>query len=271
MPEAHRAREATHPRRSRHPPSRYGEIAHVTSGSHVFDQLRSALLTNPGLRGELEAALDLNVHRVNPTDRANRFGSGAAVEWILASVAFAAGVLSIPGGHNANGFDLRDLREDARGLWSVKNQTKRGEWRITNGLGGSGAGFQDATIFVSPSLPGLTFVDPRIHRDVTAEVAIKSDAVTLPAAAVERHAAAHPECVAACRMPTNPGTGDEDPWMDYVQNLLSPGRFPRLSSLFAASKPPENSLATDLQALVALREAGQITADQFNKLVDKLG
>lgn len=243
----------------------------LTSGSKAFDDLRGALLNSPALRSELEAALDLNVQRVNPTDRANRFGSGAAVEWILASVAFAAGVLSIPGGHNANGFDLRDLREDARGLWSVKNQTKRGEWRITNGLGGAGGGFRDPTVFVSPSLPGITFVDPDLHLDVATQVVEKSDAVTLPARVVEEHAKAHPECVASCSMPTNPGTGGEDPWMDYVENLLTSTRFPRLSRLFAASKPVNSTLTTELQSLIALRDAGDISPEQFNNLVDRLG
>lgn len=242
-----------------------------TSGSAPFDSLRDALARDRHLRAEVEAALDLNVRRVNPTDRANRFGSGAAVEWILAAVAYAAGVLSVPGGHNANGFDLRDLRNDARGLWSVKNQTKRGEWRITNGLGGAGGGFKDATIFVSPSLPGLTFVDPTEHADVAAQVVVKSDAVTLPARVIEEHAAARPECVAPCTMPKNPGTGTEDPWQDYVENLLSPDRFPQLARLFAASKPMTGTVTSELLALVAMRDRGDITAEQFNLLLSRLG
>lgn len=243
----------------------------MSSGSKAFDDLRDALIRDGHLRSEMEAALDLNVRRVNPSDRANRFGSGAAVEWILAAVAYAAGVLSIPGGHNSNGFDLRDLRDDARGLWSVKNQTKRGEWRITNGLGGAGSGFQDATIFVSPSLPGLTFADPAIHMDLAVQVVNKADAVTLPARAVVEFAEAHPECVARCVMPTNPGTGDEDPWMDYVENLLAPSRFPQLSRLFVASKPTSGTLVSELQALVAMRDEGKITEEQFAVLVARVG
>lgn len=242
-----------------------------SSGSQAFDALRDALAKDRHLRSEVEAALDLNVRRVNPTDRANRFGSGAAVEWILATVAYASGVLSIPGGHNSNGFDLRDLRKDARGLWSVKNQTKRGEWRITNGLGGSGSGFVDATVFVSPSLPGLTFVDPAIHLEVSSQVVVKSDAVTLPPRVVEEHARQRPECVAPCSMPTNPGTGSEDPWMDYVENLLSPDRFPQLSRLFVASKPVSGTLTTELQSLVAMRDRGQITPEQFDMMIRRLG
>lgn len=243
----------------------------ITSGSAAFDDLREALGTDRHLRSEVEAALDLSVRRVNPTDRANRFGSGAAVEWIIAAVAYAAGVLSIPGGHNSDGFDLRDLRQDARGLWSVKNQTKRGEWRITNGLGGAGGGFKDPTVFASPSLPGLTFVDPALHTDVSSQVVTKSDAVTLPARVVEEHALQRPECVAPCSMPTNPGTGTEDPWMDYVENLLSPDRFPQLSQLFVASKPVRGTLTSELQALVGMRDSGQITPEQFDVMLRRLG
>lgn len=242
-----------------------------SSGSSAFDALRDALARRPALRQEVEAALDLNVRRVNPSDRANRFGSGAAVEWILAAVAYAANVLAVPGGHNSNGFDLRDLREDARGLWSVKNQTNRGEWRITNGLGGAGGGFMDPTIFVSPALPGLTFADPRIHQDLASKVVVKSDAVTLPAGAVIEHAHQHPECVAPCAMPKNPGTGMDDPWMDYVESLLSADRFPQLSRLFVAAKPVSSTLTDELQRLILLRDSGSITAEQFNLMITRLG
>ena len=255
---------------ARRPTPHASPLSIGTSGSAAFDALRDALAGDRHLRSEVEAALDLNVRRINPTDRANRFGSGAAVEWILATVAYAAGVLSLPGGHNANGFDLRDLREDARGLWSVKNQTKKGEWRITNGLGGSGGGFVDPTVFVSPALPGLTFIDPAVHVDASSQVVVKSDAVTLPARVVVEHAEAHPECVAPLAMPTNPGTGTEDPWMDYVENLLSPDRFPQLSRLFAASKPVSGTLTSQLQELIAMRDSGQISAEHFDLMIRKI-
>lgn len=242
-----------------------------TSGSKAFDDLRDALKKSSALRSELEAALDLNVRRVNPTDRANRFGSGGAVEWILASVAYAAGVLSIPGGHNSNGLDLRDLRDDARGLWSVKNTTKRSDFRLSNGIGGAGAGFVDPVVFLSPSLPGLTFVDPDLHADVRAQVQVKSDATILKFGVVAQHASDHPECVAPCTMPTNPGTGTEDPWKDYVESLLSADRFAQLSALFLAAKPNQGTLTSELQALVAQRDARNITAEQFDLLLRRIG
>ena len=242
----------------------------ASSGSQAFDSLRNALAADHNLRRELEAALDLNVRRVNPTDRANRFGSGAAVEWILAAVAYSAQVLTVPGGHNANGFDLRDLREDARGLWSVKNTTRRSDFRLTNGIGGAGAGFTEPVVFLSPTLPGITFVDPEVHRHVTAAVVVKADATILPFRTVEAHAVDHPECVAPCRMPINPGTGEDDPWMDYVESLLSADRFPQLSRLFLAARPVQGNLASQLQALVAQRDAGNISQAQFDLLLSRL-
>ena len=219
----------------------------------------------------MEAALDLNVRRVNPSDRANRFGSGAAVEWILAAVAFSADIITVPGGHNMNGFDLRDLMSEVRdGLWSVKNQTKRSDFRISNGLGGGGRGFVESTVFLSPALPGIVFADPNHHEQIASQAVAKADAVVLPFRAVLDHADAHPECVASCVMPKNPGTGTDDPWIDYVSSLLSPERFPRLSTMFIASKPVSSSLSDEIVRLAALRSAGTISESQFDDLVKKV-
>ncbi|WP_146928246.1 hypothetical protein [Cellulomonas xylanilytica] len=244
----------------------------ASSGSGAFDAFRIALATSTQLRNELEQALRANVHRVNPTDRANRFGSGGAVEWILASAAFAAGVLSVPGGHNANGFDLRALREDARGLWSVKNQTspKAMSYRITNELGGSGGGFTEPTVFLSPHLPGIVFADPHVHTELAAQTYDSGDATMLGFAAIRAHAVAHPECVAICEMPVNPGTGSEDPWLAFIESLLNPQQYPTLARMFVASKPVQGNLASELQTLVALRDAGSLTAEQFDAAVQRL-
>lgn len=215
--------------------------------------------------------MDLNVRRVNPSDRANRFGSGAAVEWILAAAAFSAGVVTVPGGHNTNGFDLRDLMSEVRDdLWSVKNQTKRGAFRISNGLGGGGRGLVDPTVFLSPALPGITFVHPTHHPETAAEAVRNPDAIILPFAAVKSHAERHPECVAACAMPRNPGTGADDPWLDYVASLLSPERFPRLSKMFVQSKPANRSFSDEVVRLATLRDEGAITSEQFADLISKL-
>jgi len=241
-----------------------------TSGSPEFDTVRAAIAGDDSLREELEAALRANVHRIDPTDRANRFGSGAAVEWIIAAVAYQCGILSVPGGHNADGFDLQALRERVRGLWSVKNTTKASGFRLTNGMSGAGRGFTEAVILLSPALPGLTYAHPDLHPDLAAAVQQKDDHTLLPLRDAQRHAEEHPECVAPIRMPVNPRTGRDDPWMDYVKSLLEPQRFPRLSKLFLDAVPPNRSLASEIVELAKLRDAGTITEAQFEAAVTRV-
>lgn len=127
-----------------------------SSGSLEFDKLRDHLATNPTVRKEMENAFAFLLARANPSDRAARFVVGGAVEWIVAAAAWSAKVLTVPGGHNANGFDLTDLLNQAKGLWSVKfgSQKRPSDWRLTNGLGGAGKGFVDPTIFVHKRLGG---------------------------------------------------------------------------------------------------------------------
>jgi hypothetical protein len=238
-----------------------------TSGSPEFDALRAALATDDNLREELEAALRANVNRIDPTDRANRFGSGAAVEWIIAAAAYQAGILSVPGGHNADGFDLQALRDGVRGLWSVKNTTKASGFRLTNGMSGSGRGFTEPVVLLSPALPGLTYAHPERHPDLAAAVQQKEDHTLLPLRDALRHAAEHPECVAPVRMPVNPKTGRDDPWMDYVKSLLEPQRFPRLSKLFVDATPTARSLAAEITELAKLRDAGILSEAQFEAAI----
>lgn len=243
-----------------------------TSGSTSFDLLRDTLARDPALRGELESALRLNVDRVNPSDPGNRFVVGGAVEWIVAASAWAAGALSVPGGHSARGFDLMDLQQAARGMWSVKSASSKSksEWRITNGLGGSGSGFRDPTVFVSPHLPGLVFVDPGLHAHVTSRARQNKDAVVLGFGVVVDHAGAHPECVAPLVAPANQGRGQENPFLAYAQTVLTPDRFPRLSTMFAAAKPAAGSKADQALQLIAAKNAGDLTDDQFNALIRTL-
>lgn len=243
-----------------------------SSGSGPFDKLRDALTTDVGLRAEVEAAMRLNVDRVNPTDPGNRFVVGGAIEWIVAAAAWAVGALTLPGGHSARGFDLIDLQEASRGLWSVKAQTakKSGEWRITNGMNGAGRGFEDSTVFVAPGLPGLVYVDKDDHPDVAAKGKQKPDAFVIPWSAVKAHAAAHPECVAPLQAPRNEGRGVEDPFLSYAKTIITPERFPQLSGMFVAAQPPVASLADEVQRLAALRDAGTIDNATFNSLVAAL-
>lgn len=249
-----------------------GPTAGRTSGSPNFDLLRDTLARDAALRGELESALRLNVDRVNPTDPGNRFVVGGAVEWIIAAAAWHAGALSVPGGHSARGFDLMDLQRAARGMWSVKSASSKAksEWRITNGLGGSGTGFRDATVFVSPHLPGLVFVDPELHTEVTRRARSNKDAVVLGFGVVVEHANMHPECVAPLVAPANEGRGAENPFLAYAQTVLTPDRFPRLSTMFTAAKPAAGSKADQALQLIAAKNAGDLTDEQFNALIRTL-
>lgn len=243
-----------------------------SSGSSTFDLLRDTLAKDAGLRAELESALRLNVDRVNPTDPGNRFVVGGAVEWIIAAAAWAAGALSVPGGHSARGFDLMDLQQAARGMWSVKSASSKAksEWRITNGLGGAGRGFSDPTIFVSPHLPGLVYVDPDLHGHVTAKARQNKDAVVIGFGVISAHATDHPECTAPLTAPANEGRGAENPFLAYAQTLLTADRFPRLAQMFAASKPATGSKVEQALQLVLAKNAGEITEEQFNALINTL-
>lgn len=244
----------------------------VGSGSTAFDQLRDGLAADAGLRGELEAAMQLNVDRVNPTDPGNRFIVGGAVEWLIAAAAWSLKILTVPGGHSTRGFDLLALQDAARGLWSVKAQTaaKPAAFRITNGLGGAGAGFQDATVFVSPHLPGLTLIHPGVHLEAAATAKVTGDATVLPWGTVKNHADDHPECVAPLRAPVNQGLGRENPFLAYAETLVDPSRFVRLSAMFTAASPPTLGRAAEVERLLDMKNRGDITDQQFAALVDSL-
>lgn len=243
-----------------------------TSGSDAFDKLRDALATDPALRAEVESALRLNVDRVNPTDPGNRFVVGGAVEWIIAAAAWSIGALTIPGGHSQRGFDLLDLEKASRGLWSVKSQSaKTGRtWRISNGLGGSGKGFDTPTVFVAPRLPGLVYIDPAKHPGVAQLGKQNKDAFVLPWSAVKAHAASHPACVAPIQAPANEGRGREDPFLSYAKTVLVPERFPRLSGMFLAAEPPKGSISDEVQSLALLKDQGVLTQAQFDDAVAAL-
>lgn len=243
-----------------------------SSGSDAFDEFRDGLARDPALRGELEAAMQLNIDRVNPSDPGNRFVVGGAIEWLIAAAAWHLGILTIPGGHSERGFDLLELQEAARGLWSVKAQTaeKAGEYRITNGLGGSGKGFQDPTVFVSPNLPGLTLVVPTLHTDVAQRVKQTKDATVVPWGAIKAHATAHSECVAILKAPKNEGRGSENPFLAYAETLVDPQRFVRLSEMFTAAKPPLRGVADEVARLVAMHRAGDFTSEDLSAAIAAL-
>lgn len=256
---------------SGHPQLPLGHTAPTTSGSAAFDRLRDGLATDSAVRRELESALRVNIDRVNPSDQGNRFVTGGATEWIIAAAAWALGVLTMPAGHSAKGFDLVDLQEQARGLWSVKSSTKPdgSAFRISNGLGGGGRGLVDPTIFLRPKrLSGLVFVDPASHPEVVEQQVEKSDSIQLPFRALAAHVGAHPECIAEVEVPANTGHGRENPFLQYTQTILTTDHFPRLSSMFVESKPAGSTLADQLSSLAKMRQDGALSEEHYRKAID---
>jgi len=226
----------------------------------------------PGIRGELEAALQLLIDRVDPLDRGARFVVGTAVEWIIAATAWSAGVLAAPGGHSVDGFDLQDVEQQARALWSVKSSFRResSAFRITNGLGGPGRGLTDPTLFLHPRLPGVVFVHPDLHQDITQGAVEKRDGTDLALRHLLVHASERPECVVPLRMPTNEHRGKEDPALLFTKALLAPDRFPRLNRVFAAAETAVGSLADEIARLAALRDTGALSAEEYALAKDRL-
>lgn len=219
----------------------------------------------------MENALAFLLARANPTDRAARFVVGGAVEWIVAAAAWSAGVLTIPGGHNANGFDLTDVLSQAKGLWSIKfgSQRRPGEWRLTNGLGGAGKGFVEPTIFVHKKLGGLLYIDPAQHPSVVAKVVSADDAAKLPFRVTLDFASAHPECVAEVDVPINEGQSASDPHA-FIKDLLSPVTFPNLGKVFVDATPIPKTVADEIRHLTELRDSGVLSNDQLKLAIDKL-
>lgn len=244
----------------------------ATSGSEDFDVLRARLAAELPLRQEVEWALRLVVEHFNPTNRSNRFVVGGLVEWVIASAAFQAGLLALPEGHDMDGYDLVNLREQAKGLWSIKSSfsMKVGGFIITNGRGGAGRGMQDPTVFLSPRLPGLVLVHPDVHFDVLAEQEDEGDSTTLKLAVIAAHATQHPECVAPLEVPVNPGVEAMDPALDAAKLLLQGPQFVRLRAMFeAAEVRRDTSITAELGRLRLMRDQELLTEEQFQAAVNR--
>ena len=242
-----------------------------SSGSPEFDRLRSVIATDRQLRNDLEAALLLIVETYNPSDRGVRFITGGIGEWILAFAAYAAGVVSMPAGHNEDGFDLMALIGRSRELWSAKGSNSRGgTFTITNGQGGPGVGFVHPTVFWSPDLPGFVYADPMVHRPVVVGQVQRRDATVIKKSVIAQHAAAHPECVAEIIVPDNPGTATKDPSFEAVKLLIEGGNFPRLRRMLDDSTKADPSVVGQLRELQAMLNSGLLTEAQYNAAVAKV-
>lgn len=236
-----------------------------------FDALRSAMASDRQLHNEVESLMLLLVETYNPSDRGVRFITGGIGEWMLAFAAYSAGVLSLPAGHNANGFDLQGLLAQAKGLWSVKGSNRSGgTFIITNGRDGPGAGFVEPTVFWSPDLPGIVYADPRLHENVVAGQRFMRDSTVIAKSVIAAHAHEHPECVIPLHVPENPGTASRDPAFEAVKVLVEGGNFPRLRRMLDDAAKVDSSLVGQLRELRGMRDAGDLSDEAYEAAVRRV-
>jgi hypothetical protein len=243
------------------------------SGSAEFDALRNHILSNGEVKREVEFAFSSLLTAANPSDRGLRFLFGNGAEWIMAAASWSAGVLTAPAGHNANGFDLGDLLNQAKGLWSVKASasSSAGDIRLKNFMGdGSNADWTEPTLFVGAYLKGAVLVDPTLHRAVKDRMRHSSDALLLGGGVVKRFALDNPENYVAFDVAINQGGGVNDPYA-FVKSVITPEHFPVLSRPFLAATPiASGSLVEEIKKLADLRDLGVLDDESFKKAVDVL-
>ncbi|MFE7504017.1 SHOCT domain-containing protein [Promicromonospora sp. NPDC057488] len=242
-----------------------------TSGSTEFDKLRDQMASDRALRNEVRDSLFAMTEQINVSDRGSRFVAGGTVEWIVASACYAADVIALPEGHNANGFDLAGVSAVVKGLFSIKSSlSPASAFRISNGINGAGKGFVEPTIFLHKRLGGMVFADPAVHVELANHATKKADAVVLSLKAIIEHAQQHPECVISLEIPYNQGRGTYDPALSFAQRLLREGNYPNLKRLFAEVKPTGNTISVEVGKLKQLRDDGVLNQDQFERAVDRL-
>lgn len=246
----------------------------TANGSEEFSALRAAFLKDPSLATELEWAYRVAVETYNPSDRGLRFITGGIGEWIITLAAYRAGLVTLPDGHNADGHDTASVLAEAKGLWSVKTSYRRGgKFTITNGQGGPGLGLVVPTVFLSPDLPGIVYVDPAIHPEMVDLVAWHKDSTSLAKADVAGFAVFHPECVIPFSMPENPGAAVKDPGLEAVRLIVDNSNFPRLRTMFVdvvAASAEDKSVVAQIQQAKKLHADGILTDAQFEAAVNKI-
>jgi len=242
----------------------------IGSGSSEFDALRSHLEHRREVRREVEFAFSSLLTAANPSDRGLRFLFGNGAEWIMAAAAWSAGVLTAPAGHNANGFDLGDLLNQAKGLWSVKASASVGssQIRLKNFMGdGAGSSWVEPTLFVGPYLRGAVLVDPNLHLEVRDEVSRKSDALVLSGKAVRDFAAKTPQNRIEFDVAVNNGSSSMDPYA-FIKSVIAPEHFPILARPFLVAAPPVlSSRVEEIKRYAELRDAGLLDDEQFKKAI----
>ena len=243
------------------------------SGSAEFDTLRHHLLNSPAVKREVEFAFSSLLTAANPSDRGLRFLFGNGAEWIMAAAAWSAGVLTAPAGHNANGFDLGDLLNKAKGLWSVKASasSSAGDIRLKNFMGdGANADWTEPTLFVGAYVKGAVLVDPAQHTEVHDKMRHGNDALLLGGGVVKRFAQDNPANYVPFDVAINQGGGANDPYA-FVKSVITPEHFPILSKPFLAAAPiVTDNLVEEIKKLADLRDQGVLDDESFKKAVDRI-
>lgn len=245
----------------------------ISSGSLEFDQLKKHLDASRSVKREVEFAFSALLSAANPSDRGTRFLFGNGAEWILAAASWSAGVLTAPSGHNADGFDLGDLLNKSRSLWSVKASASKSSSsiRLINFMGsGENAEWKEPTVFVSPYYSGAVFIDPNKCPEIKRQVRNATDALTLTGKIVRDFADENPQNRIRFDVAVNQGAANNDPYT-FIKSILDPSHFPHLAKPFLASVPSSASnRVDDIQRLVDLRDQGLLNNEQFAKAVDQI-
>lgn len=249
-------------------------MATASSGSPEFDKLKKHLDSTPKVRREVEFAFSALLAKANPSNRGARWMFGGGAEWIMAAASWSAGVLTSPAGHDENGFDLTDLLDKSRSLWSVKASAAKtsGQIRLRNFMGdGAGAVWTEPTLFIGPYYGGAVLIDPSSDPDVQDEARISGDALVLAGGVPKRYAEASPENWIEFDVAINDADADASDDFDFIKNLLDPAHFPILSRPFVESEPPaSNNRLDEIKKAADLRDAGTITEAQFDAVVKRI-
>lgn len=244
-----------------------------SSGDKDWDAIRDLVASDKSLRREIELYLISILNSYNPSNQGDRFVVGSLGEWLVAAMAYAAGVISFPDGHSVKSHDLKGLIKDSIAKWSIKSSYSRGgNFGITNGMGGSGKGMTTTTIFWSPEFPGMVIIDPVLRPEIKEKEKDAKDQIQLSKKVVLEFSMKYPECVIPLNLPENLGLAESDENFSLVKRLIeSQGAgLKRLGMLLRDFDVKNKSLAEQILELKAMRDSGQISEAQFEAAVTKL-
>jgi hypothetical protein len=236
---------------------------------HAFQKLKRSFQEEPEIRNEVELALTAVLERLNPSDRGTRFLTGGAYEWVIAVAAWASEIQVFPGGHSENGFDLLEYMESLKGVWSVKSFTGdslTGSLRIVNKMSSGHVKWTQATIFISPDLPGIVYLNPELAPVYASMASENDEAVSISGGYIKKYAADNPDCVIPLNAPVNPGNGKESPQLDIVSSILTSGTYTHLGPVMNKMR----QMATTVDFLRKQYSSGEIDEPTFKKMLANL-